>query len=160
MSKPSELWKMAVDDRVRSLLESESSQNGKGNGKGKGKITRLTRRSCAAFSKTAPDHCLKIRLKARGLFVRNVLQAMELKAVVRVGTYSRVAAGIIQRGGAVRVRHLEGKKKSGRLNSRSRERSQKTTEKTCYRKPLAQNDITNRASYFHFVCQVWGGETQ
>ena len=37
MMKPSELWKMAVDDRVRGLLKSESSQKGKGKGKGKGK---------------------------------------------------------------------------------------------------------------------------
>ena len=35
--KPSESWKMAVDDRVRGLLKSESSQKGKGKGKGKGK---------------------------------------------------------------------------------------------------------------------------
>ena len=35
--EPSELWKMAVDDRVRGLLKSESSQKGKGKGKGKGK---------------------------------------------------------------------------------------------------------------------------
>ena len=35
--KPSELWEMAVDDRVRGLLKSESSQKGKGKGKGKGK---------------------------------------------------------------------------------------------------------------------------
>ena len=33
LMQPSELWKMAVDDRVRS----ESSQKGKGKGKGKGK---------------------------------------------------------------------------------------------------------------------------
>ena len=37
MIKTSELCKMAVDDRVRSLLKSESSQKGKGKGKGKGK---------------------------------------------------------------------------------------------------------------------------
>ena len=37
----------------------------------------------------------------RGLFIRNVLQAMELKAVVRVGRDSNAAAGISQRFGAV-----------------------------------------------------------
>ena len=37
MMKPSELWKMAVGDRVRGLPKSESSQKGKGKGKGKGK---------------------------------------------------------------------------------------------------------------------------
>ena len=37
MMKQSELWKMAVDDRVRSLLKGESSQKGKGKGKGNGK---------------------------------------------------------------------------------------------------------------------------
>ena len=41
MMKPSELWKMAVDDRVRSLLKGESSQKGKGKGKGKGKIQNV-----------------------------------------------------------------------------------------------------------------------
>ena len=40
LMKPSELWKMAVDDRVRSLLKSESSQKGKGKGKCKGKTKR------------------------------------------------------------------------------------------------------------------------
>ena len=35
--KPSELWKVAVDNRVRSLLKSESSQKGMGKGEGKGK---------------------------------------------------------------------------------------------------------------------------
>ena len=40
MMKPSELWKMAVDDRVQGLLKSESSQKGKGKGKGKGKTKR------------------------------------------------------------------------------------------------------------------------
>ena len=44
---------------------------------------------------------------ARGLFIRNVLQAMELKAVVQVGRDSSAAAGITPRVGAVRVRHLE-----------------------------------------------------
>ena len=33
LMRPSELWKMAVEDRVRS----ESSQKGKGKGKGEGK---------------------------------------------------------------------------------------------------------------------------
>ena len=37
MTKPSDLWKMAFDDRVRGLLQSESCQKGKGKGKGKGK---------------------------------------------------------------------------------------------------------------------------
>ena len=44
---------------------------------------------------------------ARGLFIRNVLQAMELKAVVQVGRDSSAAAGITPRVGAVRERHLE-----------------------------------------------------
>ena len=55
--KPSELWKMAVDDRVRSLLKSVSSQKGKGKGKGKGKKKRLTPRSCTAFTKITMDPC-------------------------------------------------------------------------------------------------------
>ena len=42
MMKPSELWKVAVDDRVRSLLKSESSQKSKGKGKSNGKTKRLT----------------------------------------------------------------------------------------------------------------------
>ena len=37
MMKPSELWKMAVDDRVRGLLKSDSSQKSKGEGKSKRK---------------------------------------------------------------------------------------------------------------------------
>ena len=44
---------------------------------------------------------------ARGLFVRNVLQAMELTAVARVGRDSSAAAGMTQRLGAGRGRHLE-----------------------------------------------------
>ena len=60
MMKPSELWKMAVDDRVRGLLKSESSQTGKG--KGKGKTKRLTTRRCTAFTKITMNPCLKIRL--------------------------------------------------------------------------------------------------
>ena len=44
---------------------------------------------------------------ARGCFVRNVLQAMEEKALVRMGTDSSMAVGITQRLGAGRVRHLE-----------------------------------------------------
>ena len=63
MMKASELWKMTVDDRVRSLLKSESSQKGKGKGKGKGKTKCLTPpRSCTAFTKTTMYPCLKIRL--------------------------------------------------------------------------------------------------
>ena len=39
MMKPSDLWKMAVDDRVLGLLKSESRQKGKGKkGKGKNKM--------------------------------------------------------------------------------------------------------------------------
>ena len=41
MMKLSELWKMAVDDRVRSLPKGQSSQKGKGKGKGKGKIQNV-----------------------------------------------------------------------------------------------------------------------
>ena len=44
---------------------------------------------------------------ARGLFIQNVLQAMELKSVVRVGRDSSAAAGITQMLGAGRVRDLE-----------------------------------------------------
>ena len=55
-------WKMAVDDRVRSLLKIESGQNGKGKGKAKGKTKRLTLRSCTALTKTTTDLSLKIRL--------------------------------------------------------------------------------------------------
>ena len=44
---------------------------------------------------------------ARGLFIRNVLQAMELKAGVSVGTDLSAAARITQRLGAGRVRRLE-----------------------------------------------------
>ena len=44
---------------------------------------------------------------ARGLFIRHVLQAIELKATVRVETDSTAAPGITQRLGAVWVRHLE-----------------------------------------------------
>ena len=63
MMKPSELWKMAVDDRVRSLLKGESSQKGKVKGEGNGKNNMFTPRSCAAFTKTTMmDPCLKIRL--------------------------------------------------------------------------------------------------
>ena len=40
MMKPSDLWKMAVGDRVRVLLKSDSSQKGKGKGNSKGKKTR------------------------------------------------------------------------------------------------------------------------
>ena len=62
MMKPSELWKMSVDDRVRSLPKGESSQKGKVKGKGNGKNNMFTPRSCAAFTKTTIDPCLKIRL--------------------------------------------------------------------------------------------------
>ena len=44
---------------------------------------------------------------ARALFIRNVLHAAELKAIVRVGTDSSAIAGITQRVCAERVRHLE-----------------------------------------------------
>ena len=44
---------------------------------------------------------------ARGLFIRNVLRALVVKAVMRVGTGSSVVAGLTQRLGARRVRHLE-----------------------------------------------------
>ena len=44
---------------------------------------------------------------ARKLFIRNLLQALELRAVVRVGTDSSAAAGGTQRLGAGRVTHLE-----------------------------------------------------
>ena len=53
---------MTVDDRVRSLLKSESSQKGKGKGKGKGKNKTFDPRSCTAFTKTTMYPCLKIRL--------------------------------------------------------------------------------------------------
>ena len=43
---------------------------------------------------------------ARGLFIRNVLRAKELRATVRVGADSSAAAGITQVLGAGRVRHL------------------------------------------------------
>ena len=42
----------------------------------------------------------------RGLFIRNVLQAMELKAHVRVRTDSSATAGITEKVGAGRVRHM------------------------------------------------------
>ena len=44
---------------------------------------------------------------ARGLFIRNVLQAMELRAVVRTGTDSSAAARITQRLRGARVRYLK-----------------------------------------------------
>ena len=58
---------------------------------------------------------------ARGLVIRNVLRAIELNAVVRVGTNSSPAAGITQRLGAGRVRHRGSgtcgyKKRSGHMN--------------------------------------------
>ena len=49
---------MAVDDRVRGLLKSESSQKGKGESKGKGKTKRLTPRSCTAFTKITMDQVM------------------------------------------------------------------------------------------------------
>ena len=74
MTKPSELWKMAVDDRVRSLLKSESSQKGKGKGKGKGKNKMVDPRSCTAFTKTTMYPCLKIRLN-KVMLQKNVKSA-------------------------------------------------------------------------------------
>ena len=49
MMKASELWKMTVDDRVRSLLKSESSQKRKDKGKGKGKTKCLTPQKLYSF---------------------------------------------------------------------------------------------------------------
>ena len=74
---------------------------------------------------------------SRGLLVRNVLQAVELEAVVRVGTDSSAAAGITQRLSAGRVEASEGqglvdtRKRSGHMHSRSLEWSQRTIEQTC-----------------------------
>ena len=44
---------------------------------------------------------------ARRLFINSSLQAMERKAVVRMGTHASVAVGITQGLRAGRVRHLE-----------------------------------------------------
>ena len=44
---------------------------------------------------------------ARGLCIRNVLQATELRAVVRTGKDSSAAVRITQRLRGARVRHLE-----------------------------------------------------
>ena len=63
MMKASELWKMTVDDRVRSLLKSESSQKGKGKVKGKGKNKTFDPPEAVQLStKTTMYPCLKIRL--------------------------------------------------------------------------------------------------
>ena len=42
LMKPSELCKMAVDDRIRGMLKSESSHKGKGKSKGERKTNCLT----------------------------------------------------------------------------------------------------------------------
>ena len=52
------------------------------------------------------EHLLALMYGARGLCVRNVLQSMGIEVKVRVGTDSSTAAGISQRLGAGRVRHL------------------------------------------------------
>ena len=64
LMKQSELWKMVVGDRVRSLLKYESSRKGKDKGKDKGKkeAKRSTLGSCTVCTKTTTDPCLKIRL--------------------------------------------------------------------------------------------------
>ena len=58
MMKPSELWKMAVDDRVRSLLKSKSSKKSKGKGKDK----TFDPQKLYSHSNSTKDPCLKIRL--------------------------------------------------------------------------------------------------
>ena len=52
-------------------------------------------------------HRSALRSTARLRFIRNVLQAVELKAMVRVITHSSAAAGITQRLGAGRVRRVK-----------------------------------------------------
>ena len=65
LMNPSELRQMAVDDRIRGVLHSESSSKGKGKGKGKGKTNNVqSPKTCTAFAKTTANHYHKSRLKA------------------------------------------------------------------------------------------------